>query len=127
MPLFGSLLRRMHVLVNRDNPRQAARALLKMYNRAKNESRHIVLFPEGTRSRDGKLQPFLGGFAILAKKLDRPVIPVAINGAFGVMTPGKWIINPLACDVVVTVGKPMYIKFDESSDAFASRIHAWFS
>lgn len=45
------------------------------------KGRNIIIFPEGTRSKDGTLNEFKDGFAILAQALNVPVIPVAIKGA----------------------------------------------
>jgi long-chain acyl-CoA synthetase len=44
--------------------------------------RIIVIFPEGARTRDGRLLPFKKSFAILSKELAVPVVPVAIEGAY---------------------------------------------
>ncbi len=127
LPLFGTLLRRMHILVNRDDPRQSGRALLRVYNRAKEGSRHIILFPEGTRSKNGKLQPFLGGFAVLAKKLNRPTIPINIKGAFEVMPSNSLLVNPCACNVVLTIGKPIFPQNSDSADIFTQQVYSQFS
>jgi long-chain acyl-CoA synthetase len=40
----------------------------------------VLIFPEGTRSRDGKLQPFRPGIGLLAEESNVPVVPVALNG-----------------------------------------------
>jgi len=127
VPLFGTLLRRMHVLVQREDPRHAARALLHVCKLAHEGPRHVVLFPEGTRSRNGKLQPFLAGFSVVARKLNRPVIPISIQGAYEVMPPQRWHVDPRACDIVVTVGEPMVAEKDETAAAFSARVHVWFS
>jgi len=42
----------------------------------------LVLFPEGTRTRDGAVGPFRPGFVVLASLARVPVVPVAIDGAF---------------------------------------------
>jgi 1-acyl-sn-glycerol-3-phosphate acyltransferase len=42
----------------------------------------VVIFPEGTRSHDGEIQPLKGGFAALARRARVPLVPVAIEGAF---------------------------------------------
>jgi len=42
----------------------------------------MTIFPEGARSRDGKLQPFKKTFAILAHELNIPVVPVCIKGTY---------------------------------------------
>lgn len=44
--------------------------------------RIVVLFPEGTRSVSGRLQPFKPGIGLLVSMLDMPVIPVKIEGAY---------------------------------------------
>jgi long-chain acyl-CoA synthetase len=59
--LKGSLIKSVYVLKNGKN---------------------VVIFPEGARTRDGKLLPFKKGFAILSKELNIPVVPVVIKGAF---------------------------------------------
>lgn len=46
------------------------------------DGKKLILFPEGTRSRDGQLGEFKKTFAILCKELNVPVYPVAIKGAF---------------------------------------------
>ncbi len=39
----------------------------------------VILFPEGTRSRDGRVKPFKPGAFILAKKTGKPILPLVIN------------------------------------------------
>lgn len=48
------------------------------------QNKSIIIFPEGGRSEDGKLQPFKSGSAYLAKKLNKKVVPVRIDGGFGI-------------------------------------------
>jgi 1-acyl-sn-glycerol-3-phosphate acyltransferase len=42
----------------------------------------VVVFPEGTRTRDGRLGEFKSGFALIAKRAGAPIVPVAIVGAY---------------------------------------------
>ena len=49
----------------------------------------VAIFPEGTRSMDGGLSPFKTAFAILAKEMDVPIVPVAIQGAYEMLPRGK--------------------------------------
>ncbi len=51
--------------------------------------RKVIIFPEGTRSKDGSLGEFKKTFAILSKELNVPVIPVAICGAHKALPTGK--------------------------------------
>lgn len=46
------------------------------------KGRNIIIFPEGTRSRDGKLATFKQTFALLSVELNIPIVPVAIKGAY---------------------------------------------
>jgi len=55
------------------------------------ENKNIIIFPEGTRTKDGSLGDFKQTFAILSKELEIPVVPVAINGAYEIRPHGKRI------------------------------------
>jgi 1-acyl-sn-glycerol-3-phosphate acyltransferase len=52
-------------------------------------SEPILIFPEGTRSLTGKLQPFQAGVGFLALKLKVPILPVLIEGTFDALPKGK--------------------------------------
>lgn len=58
---------------------------------ALSQGKKIILFPEGTRTLDGKLGDFKKTFAILAKELHVPVIPVSIKGAFEALPRGRFM------------------------------------
>lgn len=55
---------------------------------------NVVIFPEGARSRDGKLLPFKRYYAILSKELNVPVVPAMIDGTFEAMPAGKLFPRP---------------------------------
>jgi len=42
----------------------------------------VLIFPEGTRTRDGNLQPLKGGLAVIARRAKVPLLPMAIDGAY---------------------------------------------
>ncbi len=71
------------------------------------KGKNIMIFPEGTRSKDGTLGDFKKLFAILSKELNVPVIPVTINGAFQALPPGTLIPRPFQ-QVSVTFQRPVY-------------------
>jgi 1-acyl-sn-glycerol-3-phosphate acyltransferase len=54
----------------------------------------LVVFPEGTRSRDGRLQNFKPGIGALIAGTEVPVIPCALNGTYAALPPGKSIPRP---------------------------------
>lgn len=126
IPLFGTLMKRMHILVRRENPRLAIKALLDAYKLAKDKPIHILLFPEGTRYDDGKVHDFLPGFAILAKKLNRPVIPVKIEGTNKIFPKKQFLIDSKASRVKLIVGEPFYYNEGEAEKDFVVRVKSWF-
>lgn len=65
----------------------------------------IVLFPEGTRSLDGQLQPARAGIGFIAIKSDAPVVPVRVFGTFEAC--GKGVHLPRPRRVMVKYGKPL--------------------
>lgn len=125
IPLFSTLLQRMHVLVDIASPRSAARSLAKMVGLARNEKRHTLIFPEGGRFTDGKIRPFFGGFVVLARKLNRPVVPAYIRNASTVLNPKGYLINNLV-PLEVEVGTMFEIEKDETDEMFSARVRDWF-
>lgn len=70
------------------------------------KGKNVVIFPEGARTRDGKLLPFKKSFAILSKTLKVPVVPVVISGAFQALPIGKKFPRPHK--IKVKFLKPVY-------------------
>ncbi|MBM9613996.1 AMP-binding protein [Desulfobulbus rhabdoformis] len=56
--------------------------------------KNVIIFPEGTRTRNGALGEFKKTFAILSKELNVPVVPVAIRGAFEALPSGSLLPKP---------------------------------
>ena len=54
----------------------------------------FLIFPEGTRSRTGKIQEFRKGGFFLAIQSGAPIVPISINGTFELMPKGQWFIRP---------------------------------
>jgi len=80
LPLLGSLLRHVNVVpVDRDGG--GAAGLRAILNRLL-ASQAILLFPEGTRSPDGQLQPARTGIGLIIIRSEAPVIPVRVFGSF---------------------------------------------
>ncbi len=87
-PILGMVMRTMGMIpVDRDDP-SAAFALLE---RVKANRHSTVIFPEGTRSRDGELLPFKKGAFVAAINLGIPVVPVVCTGGTSVMPKGKYL------------------------------------
>ena len=104
----------------------AAISFLRACGLAKGHARHLVLFPEGTRYDDGEIHEFHSGFALLATKLGRPILPICMQGMNEFMPKGTILINPGAAKLKIVVGEPIYCGQDETIDAFTVRVHEWF-
>lgn len=72
-----------------------------------NKGKNIMIFPEGTRSKDGELGNFKKAFAILSRELNVPVLPVSIKGAFEALPKGSLIPRPFK-KITVKFNKPVY-------------------
>ena len=71
----------------------------------------ILFFPEGTRSRNGKVGPFKKGAFVTAIETKTPLIPCYISGAGKFMKKGEWMANPV--NVTLKIG-PVISVSDES-------------
>jgi 1-acyl-sn-glycerol-3-phosphate acyltransferase len=71
---------------------------------------HLIIYPEGTRSITGEIQPFKRGPALIAHKLSMPIIPIYIDGTFQAM--GKGRIFPRWGTIHVKIGKSILTNQD---------------
>lgn len=102
-PLLGWLLRWLHAFpVRRGQPDREAIARALSVLKAGGV---VGIFPEGTRSLDGRLLPIQGGTAFLALKSGAAVFPVAIVGTHRAMPKGAWW--PRRACVQIRVGEPL--------------------
>ncbi len=87
LPFLGwHLSRSGHIPVDRGQPRKAFRSFDQAAERIRSGV-PVVLFPEGTRSRDGELHAFKGGSFYLALEAGVPIVPITLNGTRHVHEP----------------------------------------
>lgn len=112
-PFFGPLFPAMNVIpVERDgNDMSALREVVKKV-RAGNG---IVLFPEGTRSKDGNLQPGRAGIGLIIAKTRAPVLPMRIFGAYEAFPKGSKGMR--FTQITVVIGEPIYFTPEELEPA----------
>jgi 1-acyl-sn-glycerol-3-phosphate acyltransferase len=95
IPLLGTAMRMgKYVPVSRGNSREEARQSVEIAADALNSGLHITVFPEGTRSPDGRLLPFKKGAFFLSEETGAPIIPVIISGTERMMPKGSQRITP---------------------------------
>jgi len=88
------------IFVDRESPRAAYVALLKALDLLK-KGYSIVVFPEGTRSYNGKIAPFKSGGVLLALKAGVPIVPVTIIGTFEILPRSSKYIKPGTATIVI--------------------------
>lgn len=98
-PVLGLVLRTMGMIsIDRDNPLEAIQTLTDLND----DGFSTIIFPEGTRSRDGRLLPFKKGPFVAAIHLKVPIVPVVCKGTQTVMPKGKYLsIYPGEVELVV--------------------------
>ena len=81
IPIFGwSMLAGGHFFVDRANHNKAIQSLVKAKKSMLNNPRSIFLFPEGTRSKNGKVGKFKKGGILMAIDMELPIVPIGIIG-----------------------------------------------
>ena len=87
-PVLGAVLHTMGMIpIDRENPLEA----IQLLNDLKLDHFSTIIFPEGTRSRDGNLLPFKKGPFVAAIHLGVPIVPVVCKGTVRVMPKGKYL------------------------------------
>lgn len=101
-----------HVFIDRANRARAISSLDAAARRIR-AGTSIVVYPEGTRSPEGRILPFKKGAFALAMKARVAVVPVTIEGSGKVMPKNSWRVTPGV--VHVKIGKPIDpSRFDET-------------
>jgi 1-acyl-sn-glycerol-3-phosphate acyltransferase len=100
-PFLGwHLSRTGHMLVDRKRPDRAA-AIFARASKLMKQGLSLIVFPEGTRSRDGQLAQFKGGSFYLALQAGLPVVPLSIVGSRHIMLKGRLATYPGRVTLVV--------------------------
>jgi 1-acyl-sn-glycerol-3-phosphate acyltransferase len=95
IPLFGPAWKAAgHISIDRSDRERAIASLREAGAKIRRDASAVVIFPEGTRSRSGRLQSFKKGAFQLARESDVQVVPAVVTGSYQIMPPGSWTIRP---------------------------------
>jgi 1-acyl-sn-glycerol-3-phosphate acyltransferase len=124
IPLFGWAMRAgRFIFIDRQNASSARRSI-DLAAKQIHGGRSVVIFPEGTRARAGRLGPFKKGAFHLAIGSGAEVVPVAIRGSYQVMRPGAWFIRPGRVEIEIGVPIPTTGMGPGDRDALMERVRA---
>jgi len=112
-----------NIPIDRKNTKQAFEGVYKATARIR-KGISLLVFVEGTRSRDGKLHRFKRGTFTLAKKLQAPIVPVAIKGTYELMPANAWTAKggQVEIDILPAVPFTAESPVDEMSSLLRSRL-----
>ncbi|MCP4624033.1 MAG: 1-acyl-sn-glycerol-3-phosphate acyltransferase [bacterium] len=105
IPIFGRAMRGAgYVKIDRFNQESAFESIKEAGSRMKNGV-SVMIFPEGTRSRDGKIRPFKKGGFIMAVESGVPIVPVILQGTRSIM--GKSSLKINTGEVTLNIAVPI--------------------
>jgi 1-acyl-sn-glycerol-3-phosphate acyltransferase len=108
IPIFGWNLKwGPYIAIDRGRRADALRSVEEAARKIR-EGDSVLLFAEGTRTEDGRLQPFKRGAFNLAVRSGVPVVPVTINGTFRIMAKGSVAIHPGPIEVIFNAPLPVH-------------------
>lgn len=110
IPIFGWFLKKSDFIAIEREEVASARSSLNKALKLIQQDVSVLIFPEGTRSIDGKVQDFKKGAMFLALRSGKPIVPVAIIGANQLLPRGKLFLR--TGTIIVLIHKPIYIGKD---------------
>ena len=122
-PIVGQAFRLAHFIPVDRFDRDSAIASMEKATDALRAGQSFLIYPEGTRSNDGRLQEFKKGTAVMAIKAGVPIVPIACSGAHRVMAKRKLFVRPgdITVEFLAPIDASQYT-FEER-DALTKRMH----
>jgi len=125
IPIFGWGIKLAgYIEVDREDTRRAIRGMSDA-DRNLREGRSILIFPEGTRSRDGNLLPLKKGAFVIGIKNAAPVLPCVVHGSFFLLPKGTLRMGRSAIKVHLGTPIPTAGFSHEDRDALKAGVEAW--
>ena len=124
IPVFGwSIWAIGHVRIDREDRDSAIASVDRAAERLKKEDITPMVFPEGTRSPDGKIHPFKKGAFVLAIKSGRSVVPVTIIGSRSALPKKSLIVHPGHIHVIIDKPVPTTGYDFDDRDTLVGKVH----
>jgi 1-acyl-sn-glycerol-3-phosphate acyltransferase len=119
VPFVGwHLARAGHLLIDRKNP---GAGVLKRMQKMTTQGASLIVYPEGARTRDGRVMKFKGGVFLLAIDNGWPIVPVSVSGSRAVMPRGRLMVCPATVRVTVHDAIPTTGMTREDARSLAER------
>jgi 1-acyl-sn-glycerol-3-phosphate acyltransferase len=101
LPIFGWAMKLgSYISIDRGDSREAIESLERAAREIR-EGSSVLLFPEGTRTQDGRIQSFKRGAFALAVRSRVPIVPVTINGSFSILPKKGLRVTPGNVEVIL--------------------------
>jgi len=95
VPAYGWMMKRFgNVPVPKEDSPSGFKTMLKRAKAALDDGVSLIVFPEGTRTLDGRVGPFKKGGFVLAQYSGYPIVPMSIVGAYEFSRKGSWMLYP---------------------------------
>lgn len=105
-PVMSFLISTLGAIPVSKQTQQSAGSALKAFLSLLEKGENILIFPEGARSFDGRIQPLEGGASLIAYRTGVPIIPAYVGGTFESMPRGASFVKPSR--ITITFGEPIY-------------------
>jgi len=99
-PFFKEAMKLFCITIDRDDPKNAVKALRKILEYLKN-GESIGLFPEGTRTKDNLIATFAPGSLKIAYKSKKILVPLVVDGTGDAMPRKSWIVRPAKIQAII--------------------------
>ena len=121
IPLIGNILKKLHAIpINRSDIKSAKESIA-IAEKFLKEGFHIAIFPEGTRTTTGQLNPFKKGGFHMAMNTNTPIIPIIVQGLYSIKPKTRWTIHPQPINIIIK--KPIEIG-NKNLDTLLSEIES---
>lgn len=112
-----------HIFIDRTSPMAAKKSIDAASRKLVNGS-SVVIFPEGTRSKDGKLGKFKRGAFTLASEIKLPIVPLTIKGTFEALPIWSYTIRPTRLLLIIHKPIAYEAEFDGNQQMLIDKVRS---